>query len=725
MLTPVNPYERSRTTVRASADPDLAARSEAVALVAQMTLDEKLDCLDGDTDFWVGLADMISGGYGEHTWPGGACPRLGIPGIAFSDGPRGKVFGPATCFPVSMARAATWDVDLEERIGDAIGAELRADGANYFGGVCINLLRHPAWGRAQETYGEDPVMLGEFGAALTRGAQRHLMACVKHYALNSMENARFQVDVTVDERALHEVYLPHFRRVIDEGVASVMSAYNSVNGSWCGHHRYLLTDVLRGQWGFEGFVISDFVSGLRDAAASVHGGMDIEMPFRMVRAQHLRAALDAGEISLDEIDQSIARTVTTQLRFDTERPRPEPAVVVCSEHVALAREAAQRSIVLLRNSGVLPLPADAGRIAVIGPLADVANTGDRGSSRVYPPHVVTPLEGLRDALGSDRIAHHPGDDPTRAAEVAASCDVAVVVVGYTHLDEGEYIGSTMAEIAALFPPRTEHDDAFMAAGFAKLGNDNERAMGTGGDRASLRLSAADEALIEAVCAANARTIVCVMSGSAVVMPWAELPAATLLLWYPGMEGGHALADVITGEVDASGRLPFTVPTNADDLPFFDRDATAITYDRWHGYTKLQHEGRRPHFAFGFGLSYTSFELFDLRLDEPATASGAGSTLRHAHVSVRNVGRRTGSTVVQMYAGMPTSTHERAPRQLVGFARTPNLDSGEVVDVRIALSRRPLEVWDVSSQAFTFEAGTYVVEAGQSSDSLPLRLTTMF
>ena len=205
--------------------PTYEARADE--LVAAMTADELLECLDGDLDFWPGLADMIGGGILEHTYPGGSCERLGVEGIRFSDGPRGVVVGDATCFPVSMARGASWDPELEKSIGDAIGRELRAKGANFYGGVCINLLRHPAWGRAQETYGEDPFLVGEMGAALTSGVQDHTMACVKHFALNSMENTRFKVDVTVADDVLHEVYLPHFERVVRAGVASVMSAYKA------------------------------------------------------------------------------------------------------------------------------------------------------------------------------------------------------------------------------------------------------------------------------------------------------------------------------------------------------------------------------------------------------------------------------------------------------------------------------------------------------------------
>src|SRR5690349_269560 len=222
-------------------------------LFGHLTQDEKIQMMSGDPPFWLGMADMMGGGYVDHPWVAGAVPRLGIPGVRFADGPRGVIMDGGTTFPVTMARGATFDPELEERVGDVIGREVRALGGNFFGGVCINLLRHPAWGRAQETYGEDSRHLGAMGAALATGVQRHVMACVKHYALNSMENARQNVDVSIDPRSLHEVYLPHFKRVVDEGVASVMSAYNSVNGEWAGQNGELLTEILKERWGFEGF----------------------------------------------------------------------------------------------------------------------------------------------------------------------------------------------------------------------------------------------------------------------------------------------------------------------------------------------------------------------------------------------------------------------------------------------------------------------------------------
>ncbi|HWJ63140.1 MAG TPA: glycoside hydrolase family 3 N-terminal domain-containing protein, partial [Acidimicrobiales bacterium] len=398
-MTAETPFAAAATRVADGAD----AQAEAAALVALMTEDERRWCLDGDHPFWADLTEMGQGGYHKRTFPAARVERLGIPGFAFSDGPRGVVIGPATAFPVSMARGATWDLELEERIGEAVGVELRAIGATLYGGVCVNVLRHPAWGRAQETYGEDPVHVGELGAALTRGVQRHAMACVKHFACNSMENTRFAVDVTVDEVALHEVYLPHFRRIIDEGVASVMSAYNAVNGEWAGQSRTLLTNVLRTEWGFEGFVISDWIFGLRDAGESVHAGLDVEMPYRMIRAFGLDDDLAAGACTEEEIATAATRVVATLLRFAPvlDQPRPPIDVLASEPHRALAREAATKAVVLLRNEAVdgtpvLPLDAGAlGSVAVLGRLAAVRNLGDGGSSDVWAPSAVTPLDGLR------------------------------------------------------------------------------------------------------------------------------------------------------------------------------------------------------------------------------------------------------------------------------------------------------------------------------------------
>jgi beta-glucosidase-like glycosyl hydrolase len=697
----------------------------AAGLVARMTEDERRSCLDGDLPFWAGLTDLGVGGYHRRPFLAARVPRLGVPGFAFSDGPRGVVVGPATCFPVSMARGATWDVDLEERIGEAIGRELTAVGADLYGGVCVNVLRHPAWGRAQETYGEDPHHVGELGAALTRGVQRHAMACVKHFACNSMENARFKVDVTVDDTALHEVFLPHFRRIVDEGVACVMSAYNAVNGEWCGQSHALLTGVLREEWGFDGFVISDWLFGLRDAGPSILAGLDVEMPAPMIRAGGLDAALADGTVGWPDIDACVTRTMAALLRHAVERggEAAPPDVLACPAHRALAREAATKAAVLLQNEpvdGVPVLPLDAatlGTVAVLGPLADVRNLGDGGSSDVHAPTVVTPLAGIRAALGDERVVHHDGADLDAAAALAATADVAVVIVGCTKADEGEFIGAEgTSHLVALMPGP---DDPAAAEAFAArvaqdpwpdppadaVGPLDSGGFATGGDRRSLRLHDHDEALLAAVAAGNPRTVAVLVGGSAfVVEAWRTAVPAIVQAWYSGMEGGHALADVLLGVVDAAGRLPFSVPTDEAHLPPFDPDADAVTYDRWHGYWRLERDGHPPRFPFGFGLSYTTWDVALVEPDDVAAGDGADGTWDQ-RVAVANTGERDGATVVQVYARRPG----RRERRLVGFRRVA-LAAGQRTEVVVPVATHSLAVRE--GGRWILPEGTYELSVGQ-------------
>jgi beta-glucosidase len=684
-------------------------------MVAAMTDEEKRWCLDGDAPFWAGLTYLAEAGYHKSPFRAARVERVGFPGFAFSDGPRGVVVDQATCFPVSMARGASWDVDLEERIGEAIGKELRAVGADLFGGVCVNVLRHPAWGRAQETYGEDPHHVGEMGAALTRGVQRHAMACVKHFACNSMENARFAVDITVDEAALHEVYLPHFKRIVDEGVAVVMSAYNSVNGEWCGDNRDLLNGVLRDEWGFEGFVISDWILGIRRADRSLHAGLDVEMPYRMIRSEHLGDDLDSGEASLAEIDRAVERVVSTRMRFADvlDQPAPGREELANPAHRALAREAAAKSIVLLRNEPVdgtplLPLSiAPDASITLLGRLAGAVNLGDGGSSDVWAPQVVTPADGIRSALPDATVIEDDGSDRQRAATLAASAEAVIIVVGYTRLDEGEFIGEfATAHLSHLFPGEDDPDlvEAFNAqiADERKIEPPPHAAPGAaggfavGGDRSSLHLHDDDVALIQAVSAVNPRTVVALVAGSAVVISeWDTDVPAVVQSWYSGMEGGHGLADVLLGTVDATGRLPFSVPVSASDLPAFERDADHFTYDAWHGYWHLERHGIAPAYPFGFGLSYTTIVL------EGADAALEDGVV-HLRASLRNDGERTGSDVVQVYAHRPGSSR---PARLVGFARV-EVEAGQSRSAALAIPTTTLAERDLASHSMVVRPGTY-------------------
>lgn len=701
-------------TTEPFSDEQIDARARE--LLGQLTLDEKIKMMSGDLAFWPGMADMLGGGYADHPWVAGAVARLGIPGVRFADGPRGVIMDGGTTFPVSMGRGATFDTDLEERVGDVIGRELRAMGGNFFGGVCINLLRHPAWGRAQETYGEDPIHLGEFGAALVRGVQKHVMACAKHYALNSMENARFSVDVTIAPRPLHEIYLRHFKRAVDEGVASIMSAYNSVNGEWCGQNYVLLTEILKQQWGFQGFVMTDFIFGMRDSKKAALAGQDVEMPFDMIHRQHLRGLVERGEVPVERIDDAALRVLRQQIRFAQGRePREYPLDVVGSEaHRKIAREAAEKAIVLLKNEGALLPLKPVAKVAVIGKLAAVPNTGDGGSSNTRPSYVVTPFQGLQSALtGQAEVVYDDGSDPTRAAQIASEADVVVLVVGYTHQDEGEYVSpDSMAELAKNFPPPTPEEMPYAQAMMANMGASHSvpNAMPPGGDRKLLTLHPDDETLIQAVAASNPRTVVAMMGGSAIITEnWRAQVPAILMLWYPGMEGGHAFADILLGKVNPSGKLPCIFPARSEDLPYYDMNAKAITYDLWHGYRKLERDGAVPAFPFGFGLSYTTFEFANLRLS--ATALGARDTLT-ATLDVTNCGSVAGDTVVQAYVAVPASRVERAPKELKAFRRV-GLQPGETRTIQLNIAARDLAYYDEQA-GWTVEPTSYTLIVAQHS-----------
>jgi beta-glucosidase len=543
---------------------------------------------------------------------------------------------------------------------------------------------------------------------------------MKHFALNSMENARFRVDVTVDERSLHEVYLPHFRRVAAEGVASVMSAYNSVNGEWCGENTTLLTDILREEWGWDGFVVSDFVFGLRDAVTSVRAGLDIEMPFRQQRAMRLPEAIESGDLDTASVDRAVEHIVATLLRFaDVYDTRPPLAVVGSGAHRTLAREAAVASTVLLRNDDVLPVdPSMVGRVAVLGRLAAVPNLGDGGSSDVRASDVVTPLAGLRAAF--DDVVHDDGD-----VSIVDGADLVVVVVGYTKDDEGEYIddAGTAALAVELFAPMdhpTLGRDALWeppaptgrprptGTGTASS-SERSAPMAPGGDRSSLRLSAADEALIAAATERHDRVVVVVQCGSAVVMPWADSVGAVLVTWYSGVEGGAALAGILTGAAEPCGRLPFAVPVDADDLVSFDRDASEVVYDLLHGQWKLDHDRVRAHFPFGWGLGYGA-----VRLDVAELV--AEDRIR---VRVVNDGAVATSAVVFVFAGHDGSRFERPPSRLVGFARM-EVGAGAAASVEVELDWSMLDVR--TGGAWFTEPGIYRIDVGlHAGDPAALRL----
>ena len=656
-------------------------------LTAALTIKEKLLMLSGHFYLLKTLRDILlhHRSYNYSPICTGAVKRLGIPAVKFSDGPRGAVMGHSTCFPVSMARGASFDIELEAEIGRAIADEITARGANFFGGICINLLRNPRWGRAQESYGEDPYLLGSMGAALTRAVQgRGVMACVQHYACNSIENLRFKVNVTADERTLHEVYLPHFKACVDAGAVSVMGAYNKLRGEQCCESAYLLQDALRRDWGFEGFTVSDFMLGVRDAKKAIRSGLDIEMPMKY-RYRALKRLLRSGDIEPRHIDEAAGHILAGMIKvLPPAGPEPENAVL-SPAHKALALKAAQEGTVLLKNNGLLPL-ASGIRIAVIGRYADKPNTGDRGSSCVYSPHVVTPYEGLCRAFGRENVLLADGKNMKRDLPKIKACAAAVVCVGSDYKQEGEYLAVVSK-------------------------SDKRTASGNGGDRYSLRIPPREVELIRAVCAVCPNTVVNITGGSAFLIgEWDEAPAAILHSFYAGIEGGNALADILCGKVNPSGKLPFTIARAEDDYPPFlfpgDKKLN-IEYGYYHGYTLLDREKKKAAYPFGFGLSYTRFDFSALEVRRAAHGNVEVS------VRVKNTGGKDGKTVVQVYAGSTEGRDDRPVKLLKGFQKI-FLAAGEEKTAVLRLKTDDLRFYDAQNGNWVLDS-RYRFYCGEDSE----------
>lgn len=708
-------YEMQDLSLDKKAFPELKSENDIPALakrlVSEMTLEEKIDQMYGESYGSAGKmgVNFLVRGRFPHVYTG-ANERLNIPPWVLSDGPRGArvmdqdIYG-VTTFPVAMARGASWDIDLERRIHEVIAIEMRANKTNYAATPCLNLLRHPAWGRAQETYGEDPYLLGEFGVAAVQGIEKHnVMACPKHFALNSLDNSRLFVDVQVDERTLREVYLPHFKKTIQQGKpASIMSAYNKVNGEYSANNKYLLNDILRNDWGFEGFVTSDWVYGTRDGVGSIKAGLNAEMPFQdHYSDENIRKGIDSGEISEDDIDRLVLQSLSTRLKYVyAEDPMEYSKDLIASkQHTDLAREAAEKSMVLVKNENILPLKKGKGkRILVLGRLADMENTGDHASSDATPSYVVTPYEGIVNyhQHSGGQVELYDGEDLEIAREKAREADQVIVVAGYTFEDEGEYLITEGA--------MKKSAEAGQLVGMR----------GIGGDRESLSLIAQDEELIQAVAGENKNTVVVYVGGSAIDMSsWENKVPAILFAWYNGMEGGNALARILYGDVNPSGKLPFSIARNAADYPFFNPYTMKIEYGYYHGYTLFEKKEIEIAYPFGHGLSYTKFEYDGLEVEE---VNAENETVK-VRVEVSNTGKFAGEEVVQLYVGFSNSEIDRPVKLLKGFDKI-DLKQGEVKTVEFEIDFEELAWYDVESDSWQIEKMNYEVFVGPSSDSAQL------
>lgn len=639
--------------------------------VPTLTLEEKASLTSG-LNFW--FTKPVS--------------RVGLPSIMLTDGPHGirkQTEGgdhlgltdsvPATCFPPAVAMGCSFDPELLEQVGVALGIEARAAQVSVLLGPGINIKRSPLCGRNFEYLSEDPLLSGALGAALVRGIQSQgVGASLKHFAANNQETDRMRVSADIDPRPLREIYLRGFQRVVEDAQPwTVMCSYNRINGVYSSQNRWLLTDVLRGEWRFGGLVVSDW-GAVSDRVASLEAGLDLEMPSTGGRTdQEIVDAVKAGSLDESVVDVAAGRVVDLVGKSVVD---PD-AVFDADEHHALARRVAAECVVLLKNDGVLPLAADT-KIAVIGELARTPRYQGAGSSRINPTRLDNALDEIR-ALASGDVAFAPGylDDGTTtdelrtaAADAARDSEVAVVFVGVPAALESE-----------------------------------------GFDRTDLELPSEQTELLDAVVAANPNTVVVLSNGGVVrVSGFADRVPAIIEGWLLGQAGGGAIADVLFGVADPAGRLAETIPVRLEDTPSytdFPGEHGHVRYGEglFVGYRGVDVRGTDVSFPFGHGLSYTTFDYSDVSVtvgdDVVVTAT------------VTNTGERSGSDVVQVYVGVPDSSVARAPRELKGFAKV-RLDAGESRQVEVPVRRTDLAYWDTRIDTWVVERGTYRVEIGASS-----------
>jgi beta-glucosidase len=703
-------------------NPTLPVEQRVQDLLGRLTLQEKVAMLGG-ADWMQSVPNQ----------------RLGIPSIKMADGPIGirSWAGPSsetkaevaekkvttTAFPAGVAMAATWDTDLLQSEGRAIGQEMKALGRDMILGPTVNINRTPLWGRNFEGYGEDPYLSSRLAVAYIKGVQGEgVIATVKHFAANNEEFERHRINAVVDERALQEIYFPAFKAAVEEaGVWSVMSAYNKLNGVYCAQNSFLLKDVLQKLWGFKGFVVSDWGSTY-STVGTVNAGMDLEMPGGQpmkdwLKKPEAQAAgngggwlvpekvlpeISAGKISAATIDDNVARILRVIFisgQFD--KPHSATGVVDTTEQRAVARKAATESIVLLQNDGGL-LPLDTAKvhtIAVIGPNAAVAVTGGGGSSLVVPKYSISPLQGIQERAGKRVQVSYAlgvameGDDRSQdnsrsreqikneAVSAAAKADAAIIVVGRS--------------------PKLESEDF---------------------DIKSLDLPAGQDELIEAVSQANKHTIVVINAGGPVVMSkWIAHVSAIVDMWYGGQEGGNAIADILFGDANPSGKLPVSFVKQWKDSPAYGHypgENLQVDYAEgiYVGYRYFDKKKIEPLFPFGYGLSYTKFDYSDLKVS-PSEAS-PGQPLK-VSLQVRNSGSRPGAEIVELYVHDGHSSADRPIQELKGFRRV-DLAPGESKVVQFTLDRAAMAFYSTTKKDWVTEPGQFDVLVGASSRDLRMK-----
>jgi beta-glucosidase len=681
-------------------DPAQPIDARVEDLLARMTLEEKIALVHADNRFSTA-----------------GVPRLGIPARQLSDGPHGvreetvgrdvsqavgRTDDFVTYMPALVGLAATWNPDLAAEYGKTIGEEARWRGKQIMLAPGMNIMRTPLNGRNFEYLGEDPYLASRMAVNYIRGEQSQGVAsCAKHFVANDQETERNRVNVEMDERTLREIYLPPFRAAVEEaGVLSVMAAYNKFRGAYCAENDYLLNKILKDEWGFKGLVVSDW-NAVHSTRGSVLGGLDLEMgtvgrPFdEFYLARPFLDGVRAGEFPVSVLDDKVRRNLRVMFATGAFDNRAPGGSINTKEHQLSARRVAEESFVLLKNeAGALPL--DAGKltsIAVIGENATRLQAYGGGSSRIKAFYEVTPLEGILRRVG-DRVnvtysagyaEKGAGEDAVaRAVRAASQADVVIYVGGLNH----------------------------------SPGLDSE-----GADRKDLKLPYGQDELLQRIVQANPRTVVVLLGGGPVEMDrWLARVPAVLLAWYPGMEGGNALARVLFGDANPSGKLPFTFPKRLEDSPahalgaYPGRDGT-VRYEEGLlvGYRWFDTKNIEPLFPFGHGLSYTRFEYSGLRLVEGRDAKGPVVTV---NFDVTNAGARDGAEVAEVYVRDVKSTLLRPLKELKGF-RKVFLKAGEKQSVSIPLERSAFAFYDPQRRGWVAEKGEFRIMVGSSSRDIRL------
>ena len=684
MVLPIENWKEYRQTYQKMAQE----------IVDKLSLDEKIALMSGHLtkeEIRSQILNKKKTHYNEKPYWAGGLAKYNIMPVLFVDGSRGVVCekGVYTGFPVVSLRGATFDRELEEKIGRAMATEVLCAGGNFFGGICLNLPYHPGWGRSQESYGEDTFLIGEMGACLVRGIQSlGVIACIKHFAFNSMENNRLSVNISCDKRTEQEVFLPHFKKCILAGAGAVMTAYNSYLGKMCGENDYLIQEVLRKQWGFDGFVISDFTWGIKDTVKSARAGVDIEMPHTLYYGEALKKAVNEGAVGLDDIKEAALRIVRTMLAHGDYilRVRKEKKLNKkrdFKEHIELALECAREGITLLENKNkILPLTCKGkGKtIVLLGALAEEDNLGDHGSSRTYPPYVIHSERGIWQQLSGAQLVIYSGESKAHCKRLAREADAVIIIAGNSYLDEGEHIKA---------------DDSSMAEHMH------------GGDRIEgISLPKKQVEMIEAVSEIRKDAILVLTGGSAIIVEDVlEKVGAILMQFYPGMEGGRALGEILFGKISPSGRLPFSIPKKEEDLVPIDWAANVQHYQRYQGYRYFDKKGIEPRYDFGHGLSYTEFSYTDILCKQT-------ETMLKISVTVKNIGDMFSSQSALLFIYPPGNCVDREKRLLKGFCRFC-LAPGEEYQIKISLSLQELMYYDEKQACMCLEKGWYGAEIGES------------